>query len=278
MGVCKDLIRIPFTKALSLDEARYLEEIAAGLDRQLALAAEIISSDEFAQLQGSNQMQIDAFFRNSGIRDQYDQLINYNANSSEDLINEFYRIGAGLGFAEIGRTLAFTRADREALYNVTQYNFDLIRKLNNSLREQIREVIFDAVASGEGYQVTARKLRELPLEPIGNVSVRTRAEMIARTEHARARNTGTLQAYADYGVTQVEIITAGDSIVCNYCLDLEADNPYTLQEAMKFLPAHPNCRCAYGAIADTVQDGVVDNPVVVDLTMNYTTENLKALI
>ena len=275
---CKDLIRIPFTKALTPDEARYLEEIMAGLDRQLALAAEILASEEYAELMYANQRQVDAFFRNSGIRDQYDQLIEYNANSSEDLINEFYRIGAGLGFQNIARTLAFTRADREALYNVTQYNFDLIRNLNNSLREQIREVIFDAVASGEGYQVTARKLRDLPLEPIGNISVRTRAEMIARTEHARARNTGTLQAYADYGVTQVEIITAGDSIVCNYCLELEADNPYTLQQAMSFLPAHPNCRCAYGAIADTVQDGVVDNPVVVDLTVNYTTENLKALI
>lgn len=275
---CKDLIRIPFTKQLTMDEARYLEEIAAGLDRQLSLAAEIIASEEFAELVGANQMQIDAFFRNSGIRDQYDQLIEYNANSSEDLINEFYRIGAGLGFAEINRTLAFTRADREALYNVTQYNFDLIRNLNNSLREQIREVIFDAVASGEGYKVTARKLRDLPLEPIGNISLKTRAEMIARTEHARARNTGTLQAYADYGVTQVEIITAGDSIVCNYCLDLEADNPYTLQEAMMVLPAHPNCRCAYGAIAETVQDGVVDNPIVVDLTQNYNRSNLKALV
>ena len=265
---CKDLIRIPFTKALTPDEARYLEEIMAGLDRQLALAAEILASEEYAELMYANQRQVDAFFRNSGIRDQYDQLIEYNANSSEDLINEFYRIGAGLGFQNIARTLAFTRADREALYNVTQYNFDLIRNLNNSLREQIREVIFDAVASGEGYQVTARKLRDLPLEPIGNISVRTRAEMIARTEHARARNTGTLQAYADYGVTQVEIITAGDSIVCNYCLELEADNPYTLQQAMSFLPAHPNCRCAYGAIAETVQDGVVDDPIVVDLTQD----------
>ena len=266
MGVCKDLVRIPFTRKLSNEEARYLEEIATGLDRQISLAAKIISSDEYAELVGANQRQIDAFFRNSGIREQYDQLINFNANSSGELIQEFYRRGASLGFEHINRTLAYTRADAEALYRVTNYNFDLITKLNNSLREQIRETIFDAIASGEGYQVTARKLQELPLEPVGNLSVRTRAEMIARTETARAQNTGTLQAYADYGVQYVEIITTGDNLVCDYCIELEENNPYTLQEAMNLLPAHPNCRCAYGAIAETVQTGVVDNPVVVDLT------------
>ena len=39
--------------------------------------------------------------------------------------------------------------------------------------------------------------------------------MIARTEHARAVNTGTLQAYVNYGVTEVEAINILQEAVKN---------------------------------------------------------------
>lgn len=268
MGNCKDLLTVPFTKALSPEEKKYLDSICEGMDRQIQLVAEWLASEEAAQIHNMTQQQIDRFFETSGIRQQLDTLIEYNASNSEDFINEFYRIGAGLGFAEIGRTLAFTPADKEALYRLSNYNFDLVRNLNNHLRDGIREVIFNAVASGEGHNVTVRRLRELPLEPLGNISPRTRAEMIARTEQARAANTGTLQAYADYGVEHVEIITAGDSVVCDYCRTLEDGNPYPLTLAMKYLPAHPNCRCAYASVVETLSDVPVDNPIVIDMIEN----------
>ena len=109
---------------------------------------------------------------------------------------------------------------------------------------------------------------ELPLTPINNnISVRTRAEMIARTEHARAVNTGTLQAYVNYGVTQVEIITAKDSLVCDDCMDAEENNPWSINEAQSLLPMHPTCRCAYAPIVDSIEDlERVENPPSVDLT------------
>jgi SPP1 gp7 family putative phage head morphogenesis protein len=277
--LAKDLVTIPFTKALSPEEKAYYESIMQGLDRQLGLAAEVLASPEFRDQQFQNQLQIDAFFRNSGIRDQVDKLIEYNAQDSQSFIDEFYRIGAGLGFKDINRHLAYTPADAEALYRLTEYNFTKIRNLNNILREGIRDVIFNAVASGEGHTTTVRRLMELPLEPYTytyyrdgreikvSIPARTRAEMIARTEQARAQNTGTLQAYCDYGVTEVEIITCGDKLVCDICMDLEENNPYSIYEAMKFLPAHPNCRCAYGAVAETITSDIpLDNPVIVDLT------------
>ena len=120
-----------------------------------------------------------------------------------------------------------------------------------------------------------RNLMELPLSPInGNISVRTRAEMIARTEKARAQNTGTLQAYANYGVDQIEVITSHDDLVCDYCLELEEGNPYMLQEADNLIPAHPNCRCYYVAHVPEPDElgsfdigslSIVDNPLVVNL-------------
>ena len=270
-----DWIHIPFHKSLSDSELEYLTSILLGFDKQLELISEYMGSAEYAELQYMNQLQIDAFFRNSGILQRLDDLINYNASTSEEFIQEFYRIGAELGYEDIDQTLAYTLADEKALFFVKQYNFELIKNVNQELQKGIKEVIMTSVANGEGYQATIRRLMELPLEPINNnISVRTRAEMIARTEYARAVNTGTLQAYSNYGVEKVEINTSHDSLVCDYCLDLEKDNPYTLQEAMSFLPAHPNCRCNYSAYVpepdalDSFDIGslsIVNNPLIVNL-------------
>lgn len=265
-----DWIRIPFTKALTPEETEYLTSILTGIERQLQVVAEQLGSEEYAELQFLNQQQIDAFFRNSGITEKLEQLIEFNASDSQSFIEEFYRIGAELGYKDIDQVLAYTIADREALFKLTNYNFDLIKDLNTELMEGIREVIFNSVAAGDGYQTTMRKLMELPLTPINrNISVRTRAEMIARTEHARALNNGTLQAYANYGVDKVNINTAGDSLVCNTCLGYEDENPHLLQEAQGLLPAHPNCRCNYSAYIpepDALESfNLQENPVVVSL-------------
>lgn len=263
-----DFIKIPFCKQLSPEEIAYLQSLTDGLDKQIELVAEYLGSEEFAELSSMNQMQIDAFFRNSGIKQKLDDLIEYNASDSEDFIRQFYKIGSELGYNEIGGVLAYTQADRIALYNLTTYNFDLVTNMNTELREGIREVIFNAVASGDGYQTTMRNLMELPLTPINNnISVRTRAEMIARTEHARAVNTGTLQAYVNYGVTQVEIITAQDGLVCDDCIDAEENNPWSISEAQSLLPMHPNCRCTYAPVVESIEEVErVDNPQPVDLT------------
>lgn len=272
-----DWIKIPFHKKLSPGELEYLTAISLGFDKQLELVSNYIGSAEYAELEYMNRLQIEAFFNNSGINQRLDELINYNASSSEQFIAEFYRIGAELGYEDIQQTLAYTIADQEALFHVSKYNFDLITNVNQELKSGIKEVIFNAVAQGEGYQTTMRNLLELPLTPINhNISVRTRAEMIARTEFARAVNTGTLQSYANYGVDQVDINTSHDSLVCDYCRILEKNNPYTLQEVMNnlLLPAHPNCRCNFSAhIPEPDELGsfdigslsIVDNPMVVNL-------------
>ena len=150
-------------------------------------------------------------------------------------------VGASLGYRQLRKGMMLSTADKEALYFVQQYNFDLIRNLNTELCVGIRETIFNAVATGQSTEKTKQKLLELPLEPLGNVSPSRRAEMIARTEHARAVNTGTLQAYENYNVNKVEIITAGDDNVCEDCIFFEEHNPYSLSEAQEILPVHPNC-------------------------------------
>lgn len=48
----------------------------------------------------------------------------------------------------------------------------------------------------------------------------------------------------------VEVLTAGDDNVCPTCEDISEEGPYTLDEAEKLIPAHPNCRCAFVPWAD----------------------------
>jgi hypothetical protein len=43
----------------------------------------------------------------------------------------------------------------------------------------------------------------------------------------------------------VEVRTAEDDRVCDECDEISLDGPYTLDEAMTLIPAHPNCRCEF---------------------------------
>lgn len=44
---------------------------------------------------------------------------------------------------------------------------------------------------------------------------------------------------------EVDIVTAGDDLVCPDCEDLESGGPYSIDEARSLIPAHPWCRCAF---------------------------------
>ncbi|MCR5027167.1 MAG: hypothetical protein K6A34_06985 [Methanobrevibacter sp.] len=253
----KQGLKLPVTKKLSKRERRYYNSLREGLDNLIKHSQNWIGSYEYTQLKKiarnttkaeppinsryRHSKELKEFFDSSDFKDELNNLIDENVESSSTFIEEFYMIGARLGYKQLRKGMNLSPADAEALYIIQQYNFDLIRNLNTELCVGIRETIFNAVATGQSTQTTKKQLLELPLEPIGNVSVSRRAEMIARTEHARAVNTGTLQAYENYNVGEVEIITAGDDDVCDDCLDLESNNPYTLNEAQDLLPVHPNC-------------------------------------
>jgi hypothetical protein len=47
----------------------------------------------------------------------------------------------------------------------------------------------------------------------------------------------------------VNIIDMGDERVCPICERLVEDGPYTIEEARRLVPAHPNCRC----VVDTLE-------------------------
>ena len=44
---------------------------------------------------------------------------------------------------------------------------------------------------------------------------------------------------------QVDVLTAGDNLVCPVCEEIAENGPYDLEEAEGLIPAHPWCRCAF---------------------------------
>lgn len=257
------ILQLIYRKPPNKAEMEYYNYIAEGFSRQINLMSEWLESDEAKELMYQHWEDIRFYFGNSGIQDQYDKLLSYNAGTCDDFMDRFYREGALLGFKDIKKTLAYTRADEQALNFIRGVNYEYVMKVNKDLADQIKPVIFNALATGESYHKTIKALRELPLEPINGISPDTRARMIAITERARAANTGTRQAYLDYGVKECEIITAGDDLVCDDCLELESNNPYLVTESADLIPAHPFCRCALAphiTSSDDILDAPLDNP------------------
>jgi hypothetical protein len=67
----------------------------------------------------------------------------------------------------------------------------------------------------------------------------TSASTIGRIAREEAR------VESKFKAEEVEVLTAGDDLVCPECEEISADGPYTIDEARSLIPAHPNCRCAF---------------------------------
>lgn len=167
------------------------------------------------------------------------------ADNVDEHIENLYEKGKAEGFKLMEVKSYFGPADKQALFNLKNYNFDLIKSIDTGLRNNIRTEVWRGVARGDSIPQIASRIKELNLEPIpaGNrmMSPEERAKSIARTETMRARNTGTKMSLKNYGVTMVEIPESGTEgdWDCE-CPDLVEGSPYPIDEVPD-LPAHPNC-------------------------------------
>ena len=262
-----DKYYVPFSKKIGQSETRYKNNILYGFDKQLKSTSEWLGTTEARDFFRQEKIDLHNFLKESELYKNLDKIIQSNASSSEQYVETFYKQGSKKGHKDIKRTLKFTKADEKALYYLKNYNFKLIRNVNNDLRYGLRRSLTRAVIEGKSIGELRKEILELPLTPIRNFSPHTRARMIARTEYSRARNTGNLQAYANYGVETVEIITANDNFVCDLCLDIEEHNPYSITDSNNLPPFHTNCRCTVAPVTalSSYQNAPLENPNIVNL-------------
>lgn len=263
---------------------RYYNHLMNLLNSQVDAGIKWLDSEEARQLFYDEADYQYGLFQS--LEDEWDTILENKYDSIEALLQEVYNRGKAKGYAEMREHIRFTDTDKLALEFVTSYNFALIRRLDNDIREQIKNNITSAVLSGENPRSIAPEIRDtLGTRLEGSTFTPTqRAVMIARTEVSRAQNTGILQSYVNEGYTEVKILTAEDSNVCYTCLTYayefnNEDNVtfasrgeekvHNINELIKggmFPPFHPNCRCTYLSVWESKEDAPVDAEVV-DLTV-----------
>ena len=148
----------------------------------------------------------------------------------------------------------------------------LVTGVIEETKQTIRGTVAEGIRRGRGAEEIGRKLRGvIGLSPrqqktLANYAQRVgqdmprimrearrlrgyRAYMISRTETARARAEGQIDAYRQINVTMLEFMYSGPGAgqdVCPECSPLDG-KLYTANEAMGVIPVHPNCLCSFVA-------------------------------
>ena len=108
-------------------------------------------------------------------------------------------------------------------------------------RARTREIVSEAVASGESVQTVAKKIRE-------DFSFsKARSNTIARTETAKALGQGAKSAAIEQGRDEKHWVTQGDPDVSDSCV-INANAGWlsigdVFPSGADTVPEHPNCRC-----------------------------------
>ncbi len=177
-------------------------------------------------------------------------------------------VGAGgkRGMQQLGLGLTFDIDSPETQAFVKKHSFKFAKAVNKETNDKLRLHFAQGIEAGE----TVVELRQRVMEKVfGNEITRNRAEMIARTESARAMMAGTEQAWKSSGVV-VSKEWNGASDMCEFCQAMNAQfgpgtggvglgNSFIGQGddvhgvdggtmtmsygAVSYPPIHPNCRC-----------------------------------
>lgn len=150
--------------------------------------------------------------------------------------------------------VSFDLANPRAVAYAEQYVAELVTKINETTRADVRRIITQGVERGDAYNQVAKELRQKYQEfhtPQPQLHIRDRAEMIAVTEMGNAYEAGNeavVQELADAGLTMEKSwLTVGDSRVSEHCqsnqaagwIAFDAEFPSGHQRPL----AHPGCRC-----------------------------------
>ena len=130
----------------------------------------------------------------------------------------------------------------------------LVDGINTETKKQISNVIADGIKNKRGIPGITSDIkhkfdwmaRGAPSE-IKGLTLRSRAEMIARTETSEALSQASLDSMSDMGIEGKEWVTAGDALVSDECLGNEAEGVIPVNQefsgGVMAPPQHPDCRC-----------------------------------
>lgn len=243
---------------LAHDELQYYNDLTRLFDKTISKYIDWLDTPEARKLFYEQIKAKEEYFE--AIDKDIDDIIQDTSLSADRIIEKIYNKGLQYGYKDINRLPVFNDACKYGLKATQEYNFELIQSVTDDLKESIKHHIFRGVAEGQSVHEVARAITDSGLEPLEGKTLTAyqRASLIARTEIARSMSTGRLQAYANYGVEKVKILTAGDDNVCPICRNAKK-NIYTLEQASNLVPFHPACRCS--VIAHTEHEKISEKPI-----------------
>ena len=198
---------------------RYYYLLVNLIENQIEAGIIWLESDEARDyFFGEAEFQQDAF---KALEEEWDDILSKKYPSIDALLDEVYRRGKGKGYLNMGERLRLTPADVEAFTIAREYNYHLIRRIDNDVRSSIKNKIVAGVIAGDNPNVIAPKILNVADEQLlgSNFTPKQRATMIAKTEVSRIQNTGMLQSYINEGYVEVKLLTAEDDHVCATCLE-----------------------------------------------------------
>ena len=227
----------------SRSEQRMINNMLQSFEESVTATMEWLETDEAKQYFQNRQYLLSRFLEESGLEDEWTRIINERANKGVDITDEIYKYVRNLNH-EGNDLVHFTPNETRVFNRLCDYNYGLIKNVCTDEIKLIREKLIDDYAKGRNPLQSS--LSELQLEPINGLSPEARVEMIARTETARAINTGNLETYRSDGVEYVELMAAPNC--CDDCLEIAMDTmkePVPVGEALDEPCIHPNCRCTW---------------------------------
>lgn len=128
-------------------------------------------------------------------------------------------------------------------------------QIEDTTRDMVRSLVTDAIEQGDSSDNLADRLAAIQNKlKNGFVFSDERADMIARTEIARADVQGALIGWQKSGVVIGKRWLAGGPRVCPVCLAHEAEGPkkldYTWGDGVTAPPDHPHCFCCLVAVLE----------------------------
>ncbi len=261
---------------------KYYNELMDLISSQLDESIRWINSNEAKEYFISEAKYHENIFNK--LETSWDNILNRSYDNVDELLDAIYDKGKELGYKDMREHIHYTKTDKLALQFVKDYNFNLIQRIDDDVRNEIKNKIITGILSGENPNNITPKILNIAEEKLTDsiFTPRQRAVMIAKTEVSRAQNTGMLQSYVNEGYTEVKILTAEDNNVCYTCLtyayefNKESEVTYenrgeekvhNISKLIKgglYPPFHPLCRCTYISVWETKGEPS-DNPMVVNL-------------
>ena len=269
-----ELVTPMIKRAFSRDERNFYNTLANGIDENILYVLSWLKTYEASELLDADDSKFIGIGNEAPWASSFSNEIGYIDLDCLQNFFDFYKVGSRLAYNQYRQTQRYTPQDAEALEILNQYVGDAIYNVNVDSCLGIKDILMMGALTGIGISKLGEKLLQSPytITPHSGATVDTRCTMISVTEYGRSVNTGLLQGYVNLGVYYVDIKTAGDDRVCDDCLEIEENNPYSIIEAMSLLPVHPDCRCSVLGGARGANMGLPDD-FVVDMTDNSITLN-----